>query len=114
MKRLLIAAALFAATSAHAMTGNELYADLTSKGAIGRVAGTAYINGVVDGAESAGAIECKSGLTFGQIRDVVQRGLENAPELRHYSARSLVLLAVEAFELCKPVKKAAPKGEQRV
>jgi hypothetical protein len=87
-------------------TGNNLLSLCTSNG----VLETGVCRGFVGGIADAMALDPILGnracipvpVTLGQARDVVIRFLEQHPEARHYSAASIVALALAAAFPCKP------------
>jgi hypothetical protein len=89
-------------------SGNELYDLCTSSSAVKLGACSGYIMGVSD-AESVLATETGHARLFcepdsavvRQDVDIVKRYLENHPELRHLSAASMVVFALQQAFPCK-------------
>ena len=104
MKKLL-AILLLTASSAQAqfLSGNELYSSITSSEDYKRLYAIGYVAGIADLGNKT--LHCiNQGVTMGQVFDVAKRYLERNPEIRDYSAESLVSLALAQAWPC-PTKK---------
>lgn len=99
MKRLLLitlALTVFFPVDGKATTGNELYYDCVSSSDYDQTRCLAYISGVADGiglSDSLGLC-VPTGVTYGQIQDVIVKFLGDRPEGRHYSASFLIYTAL--------------------
>lgn len=104
MKRLILCAAMLAASAAQAafFDGNGL---LDMYGKHPQEAG-AYVVGIADGTEDQRCMP--SGITGQQVADIVQKALVALPEYRHYTARQFVSVTLNAVFPCP--KKAPAKG----
>lgn len=117
MQRLIILLLLIFSLAAQAeTTGNDLYSKLKSTDVSERLQGYAYLEGVLDSedwyltADIFFSFDAKNSnpkkftiphicfgqnkVTFGQIRDIVQKYLEGHPEKRHIRAQVLIRFAL--------------------
>ena len=105
MKRILPLALVFCVTPAHAssMDGNKLYESCTaSQGdpewVYASIACNNYIVGVVDGYimgnESQKTLSMPEGVSGKQLQDITLKFLKEHPEMRHMSARLLIVIAL--------------------
>lgn len=103
-----------AAPATNFQSGNSLYSTCTTeKGESTHYQDESfcvgYIAGVADGLETmqelAGRKSCTpDAITQGQIRDVVKKYITEHPEKRHYTAASIVIMAIiNAYPGCKIV-----------
>lgn len=105
MKKLLIVL-LLATSSAKAqfLSGNELYSRMTSTEDYKRIYAMGYVAGVVDTGNRA--LHCiTQGVTVGQVFDVAKKYLEQNPEVRDFSADSLLTIAFAQVWPCAHKKK---------
>lgn len=92
------------------ISGNLLYASMTSKSEIDRERAAGYVSGVVDAeavtvaTQRASPLFCipTQGVTTSQTVEVVERHLREHPEQRQYSGAGLVVIALtNAFPCAK-------------
>ena len=96
-----LVAGLLAASPVRAefWSGNALYAELTSTDSSRKLLGLGYVMGVHDAHETVN--HCSPGtVTAGQVRDVVLRFLESAPEYRHRTADVIIREVLKATWPC--------------
>ena len=82
-------------------SGNDLYNKQTSNDVLDRVQAMGYVIGVYDVGVSA--IFCprtESGITVGQLNDMIRNWLANTPHRRHEPAERLVLDAYKQVWPC--------------
>ena len=103
MKKLLVALLASVSMMAHAVffSGNDLLSEIQSDSSVKRMVALGFVMGVHDAME--GEYICSgSNVTAGQLRDVVQQGLQNNPKDRNLSASLLVMVYLgEAFPCSK-------------
>ena len=87
--------------SAQFWSGNLLLQRLTSGSSMDVVNAYGYIIGVADATNGNGQHCVPNGVTVRQLSDVVQRFLENVPEMRHGPADSFVNVALRNAWPCK-------------
>jgi hypothetical protein len=105
MKKLLIVL-LLATSSAKAqfLSGNELYSSITAAEDYKRLYAMGYVAGVADTGNKA--LHCiNQGVTMGQVFDVAKKYLERNPEIRDFSADSLLTIAFAQAWPCAHKKK---------
>lgn len=108
MNRLLICAAIVAATSARAefMDGNKLLEQLQSTSAVTNGVGIGYILGVHDA--TRGDRHCSpASISAGQLKDMVTSALLRIPEKRHFMA-DVIVASVLSIEWPCPKKTPQP------
>lgn len=91
MKLKIIAALLAISSHAHAefLSGNDLLERITSERATLNAVAIGYVMGVID--TGTGVLHCTPpSATAGQLADMVKGYLEKRPEIRHYSADSII------------------------
>jgi len=89
-------------------SGNRLYEDCSADTYFNRGYCGGYVVGIVDTIESmqasgvlpANAMCIPEGVTKGQLADVVQKHLQDHPELRHHEAGELVPMAINRAFPC--------------
>ncbi|WP_425495018.1 Rap1a/Tai family immunity protein [Pandoraea commovens] len=104
------AAPTIAATSSVAYSGNDLMSNCDDQG-VNRSFCLGFISGVVNGANVMQTREQRvicvpSGVTVGQLTDIVVRALRTHPESRHMDAGFLTLVGVATTFPCD-----TPKGK---
>ncbi len=102
MKKLLLALA-FVAGSAHAefWDGNELFAKMNGSG-MEQIMALGYVMGVFDSQRSSTVCPpVNSGITAGQMRDVVKNYLDRNPQHRHHTGDLLTVVALSSVWPCK-------------
>lgn len=101
MKKL-IAAMLFIPTMAHAefFTGNQLLEKLKDVEAWSRMQALGYIQGVFD-ANMSITICPPSGVTAGQVNDMIKNYLENTPAIRNRTADRIIQDALKSVWPCQ-------------
>lgn len=97
-----------AATSSVSYSGNQLLSNCEENG-VNRSFCLGFIRGVVNGAamiqnEQRPLLCVPSGVTVGQLTDIVVQGLRIHPESRHMDAGFLSLIAVAAAFPCSTSK----------
>ena len=106
MKKLLIALLLVTSNAkAQFLTGNELYARLTSRDTPEKIFAAGYVSGVFD--TGHGTFHCATGsnVTIGQVSDIAKNYLEQNPEVRNISADLLVTASFARVWPCSLKKK---------
>lgn len=102
MKAIIAATLLAVSVGAHAEfeSGNTLLRDLNSQSSF--VEGTArgFIIGVHDSFSGFG-ICTPVGIQAGQLYDIVRKHLQNNPEIRHFSAASIIFDKLSEVYPCK-------------
>ena len=107
MKKLLIGLVMVA-SAAHAefYSGNELLSRMQSSEQVDRMLAMGYIAGVVDSFN--GIIMCAPPtITLGQTLDIVKLSMITKPQNRHYSADSLIVLALKEVWPCPTKPKSS-------
>ena len=106
MKKLLVALLMVPAV-AHAgfLDGNELFKRMTSSDVTDRIHALGYVVGVYDAYESDNHC-APSGVTAGQVRDVVKLYFDRNPEVRNYQADILIRDALRRVWPCAKKKGA--------
>ena len=100
--RKLIAALLIAPSIAHAefFTGNELLALIQSREVIDRMQALGYIQGVFDA--NMNIVVCPpSGVTAGQVQDMIKNYLQNIPATRNRTADQIIQDALKSVWPCQ-------------
>ena len=102
MKHALIILAL-CATSAQAefLDGNDLLRFINSTEAHERAVAIGYVMGVSDSHRGITHCNISSGVTAGQMRDIVKQHLERNPQIRHQTADVLASQALAAVWPCQ-------------
>ena len=97
--------------AALALTGNELLKRCEDNDAVQRAFCVGYVIGVADMVEEgpSGLICVATGVSNGQLSDIVVKFLRDHPERRHYSANSLVGVALMETYPCQDEPGAQPK-----
>lgn len=101
---ILIGSLMPAAVLADFQDGNGLYAAISSPSEYTRIYSVGYISGVVDSGKLGlnGFKYCvPEAATAGQLKDVVEKWLEENPATRHYAAPGLIAAALQASFPCK-------------
>lgn len=101
MKKLIIAIALCATTTAHAafFTGNELLTKLNGDN-VDKLHALGYIQGAADA--YSGIMFCPPGtVTAGQLMDMIKNYLTNTPAVRHRAADVIIMDALQPVWPCK-------------
>lgn len=102
MKKILAAVVAFTTISAQAefFDGNELYRMMISNNLTEKSMAAGYVAGAADA--GMGVAHCApNNVSLRQMRDVVQRELEQFPNNRHYSADSIVQVAANKAWPCE-------------
>ena len=100
MKKLLIALLMVPALArAEFFTGNQLLSLLQSREMWDRMQGLGYIQGVFDAHMSVNICP-PSGVTAGQVQDMVKNYLENIPATRNRSADLIIRDALKSVWPC--------------
>ncbi len=102
MKKLLLALALVAG-SAHAefWNGNDLLEKMTGTN-MEQIMALGYVMGVFDSQRSSTICPpTNSGITAGQMRDVVKNYLERNPQHRHHTGDLVTVVALATVWPCK-------------
>lgn len=100
MKRFLVLLAFCGSAHAEFQSGNDLWTKLNSNNHSYEMYAMGYIAGAYD--VGAGTNHCvPTGVTLGQIQDIVKDTLRILPEKRHLSADSFVSFAVRNAFPCK-------------
>ena len=108
MKKLLIALLMIPAMArAEFFTGNDLLALIQSREVIDRMQALGYIQGVFD-ANMSIVICPPSGVTAGQVQDMIRNYLQNIPATRNRSADRIIQDALKSVWPCQ--NKAPGRG----
>ena len=102
LRNLLLAAAMLACTSAHAVyeNGNMVLRDIEGSG-MNQMYALGYIVGVADALNNADTVCIPTTVTKGQLNDVVHLSLRTNPSMRDLPADLLVLAALGVHWECE-------------
>jgi hypothetical protein len=109
MKKLLVVLAFLpTVASAGFFSGNDLLAKMNSTDYMDRAQAIGYVQGAFDAGQSI--FHCapdSTGVTAGQVQDIVRQHLERNPSTRNYSADVLINTALRKVWPCASKGKGA-------